>query len=173
MNSLKAEGASPQIIRTAECDWFGTERRELLARLREEGLLEEEIARRQPAEIQLFAIGPWRFLAWPGEIFVEFGLEVMEKRPDTYVLAYANGETYGYLVTEEAAEEAGYEASTALFKSPESPRLLTAASIELLLSLKRSEYADDERLIGEYSILMKNGEWILRTEARDPRVKKQ
>lgn len=50
---------------------------------------------------------------------------------------------------------------------------ITAGLMEMLLSRKRSEYADDERLIGEYSILMKNGEWILRAEARDPRVKSQ
>jgi len=135
-DEMKTRGASTQEVRTAECDWFGTERRRLLASLKASGRLASEIALRQPAEVQLIAIGPWKFVAWPGEIFVEFALDVMHKSPDTYVLAYTNGENYGYLVTEEAVKEGGYEASSGLFKSPRSPQLLVEKSLELISGLE-------------------------------------
>jgi hypothetical protein len=67
-------------------------------------------------------------------MFVEFALAVKEKAPDTYIIALANGELQGYLVTEEAAAEGGYEASNAIF-GPASGGLLVATSLELLRSL--------------------------------------
>ena len=136
--SMKARGDSPKHTRTAECDWFGAERRLMLAGLRDAGSFEAEVQLRQPAEVQLIAAGPWKFISWPGEIFVEYALEVMEKEPDAYVIAYANGEASGYLVTEEAVKEGGYEAATAMFKSPESPNLLVEASLELCRSIRRT-----------------------------------
>jgi hypothetical protein len=68
-----------------------------------------------PAEIQILEVGPWRYVGWPGEVFVEFGLQITERYPGTFVINLANGEFQGYIVTEEAAREGGYEASNALF----------------------------------------------------------
>jgi hypothetical protein len=45
---------------------------------------------------------------------------------------------------------------------------MTSLLIEQLISRKRDLFADDLRLIGEYSITQKKGEWRLRAEARDP-----
>ena len=42
---------------------------------------------------------------WPGENFVEFAIDVMRAYPNTFIIAYANGETKGYLVTAEAVAE--------------------------------------------------------------------
>jgi hypothetical protein len=44
----------------------------------------------------------------------------------------------------------------------------TAALIEGLIRRKETEFGDDERLIGEYTLLQQNGEWKLRVEARSP-----
>jgi hypothetical protein len=85
-----------------------------------------------PAEIQLVRIGPWNFIAWPGEMFVEFAQEVKRRSPDTFLISYANGELQGYLVTREAAEEGGYESSNAIFKSPDGGELLVQTTLRLL-----------------------------------------
>ena len=85
-----------------------------------------------PAEIQAISIGPWNFIAWPGEMFVEFALEVKAKCPNTFLISYANGELQGYIVTKEAVEEGGYESSNAIFKSPESGDLMVRRTLELL-----------------------------------------
>ena len=51
-------------------------------------------------------IGPWFFVGWPGEAFVEFALMVKASHPNCYVISMANGELQGYLVTEEAMRQA-------------------------------------------------------------------
>jgi len=47
----------------------------------------------------------------------------------------------------------------------------TAALIEGLIRRKEVEFGDDDRLIGEYTLSQKNGEWNLRAEARRPSSK--
>lgn len=130
--SMKRAGLPTGKVRTAECDWFGAARLAWLARFAANGGMDEATARLMPAEIQVLGIGPLTLVAWPGEMFVEFGLEVMAFHPGAHVVAYANGEVDGYLVTAEAAAEGGYEAAGALFKSPESGRLLVARTLDLL-----------------------------------------
>ena len=51
---------------------------------------------------------------------------------NSFPISYANGELQGYLVTQEAADEGGYESSNAIFKSPESGELLLQKTFELL-----------------------------------------
>ncbi len=111
---------------------FGSQRRLALAQADAAGSLRPEIEQRQPAEVQCITVGPWRFVGWPGEVFVEYALDVKSRWENTFVIAYANGETQGYLVTSEAVAEGGYEASTAIFKSPESPRCLVELTDQLL-----------------------------------------
>jgi len=123
-------------VRTAECDWFGAARRTALTRFAADGLLEEVAAQCLPAEIQIIRIGPWMFVGWPGEIFVEFALDVMRDHPSAFVIAYANGETNGYLVTADAVAEGGYEAANAIFRSPEAGDLVVARTRDLLVNLK-------------------------------------
>jgi hypothetical protein len=46
---------------------------------------------------------------------------------------------------------------------------LVSAMVEQMLSRKRSEFGNDQRLVGDYQLSRKNGEWRLRVEARKPR----
>ncbi len=112
---LKASGASSKQVRTAECDWFGAEETMALAIAAADGRLEQAYAGSQPAEIQAVGIGPWTFVSWPGEIFVEYGLDAKRRNPNTFVISLANGELQGYIATREAVEEGYYEAGNALF----------------------------------------------------------
>lgn len=45
--------------------------------------------------------------------------------------------------------------------------------VEFLIDRKRSQFGDDDRLIGEYKLFRKDGEIRLRAEARDPLSKVQ
>ena len=128
---LKAARAPRQEVRTAECDWFGAEETLTLARAAQSGELQRACEACLPAEIQALRVGPWRFVGWPGEVFIEYALEVKREAPDTWIINLANGELQGYIVTEEAAQEGGYEASNALF-GPESGALLVARTLEVL-----------------------------------------
>ncbi len=131
---LKAEGAPRQEVRTAECDWFGAEETVSLARARDEGRLARLYEALLPAEIQVFKVGAYAFVGWPCEIFIEYDLALRKEVPNAFVLSCANGELQGYIVTEEAALEGGYEASNALF-APESGKIFVAESLKLLNQL--------------------------------------
>lgn len=128
---LKAMGAARQVIRTAECDLFGAEEAVELSRAARDGRLAAAIAACMPAEIQVIAIGPWAFVGWPGEFFVEFALELRRRVPNTFVITMANGELQGYIVTEEAAMRGVYESTNAVF-APANGMRFVAASLSLL-----------------------------------------
>ncbi len=102
-------------IRTLECDIFGLEEQVTLASLAQSGKLDTYWNESLPAEIQVFSIGSWMFASWPGEVFIEYALQVKQEVPGLYVITLANGELQGYICTPEAAEEGGYEAMNALF----------------------------------------------------------
>lgn len=73
--------------------------------------------RREPlvsAEIDAFRIGDYGLVTLPGEIFVEFGLDLKLKSPAkrTFVVELANG-IVGYVPTKRAFEGGGYEQRTA------------------------------------------------------------
>jgi neutral ceramidase len=114
-NALKQNNASKQEIRTAEVDWFGAQETLTLAKAAADHRLAQAAQSCMPAEIQIIRVGPWNFVGWQGEIFIEYALEVKKYCRDTFVISLANGELQGYIVTEQAAREAGYEASNALF----------------------------------------------------------
>jgi hypothetical protein len=132
LEQLRREGAERAVVRTAECDWFGAEETLILARAEASGRLQAVAAECMPAEIQAFRVGRWTFVGWQGEIFVEFGLEVLRNCPDTFVITLANGDFQGYLVTAEAVAEQGYEASNGMFRSPDSGNLLVQRTLELI-----------------------------------------
>jgi hypothetical protein len=128
---LRRTGAAPQEIRRAEVDWFGAEETVTLARAAAEGRLEAAYAACMPAEVQLIRVGPWAFVGWPGEVFVEHALALKAHAPDTFVISLANGELQGYIATEAAVAEGGYETTNALF-APAAGRVLVEASLALL-----------------------------------------
>ena len=128
---LRQSGVARAEVRTAEVDWFGAEETLTLARAAEEGRIEAFYAASLPAEVQAIQVGRWAYVGWPGEVFVEYALDLKAQAPDAFVISLANGELQGYIVTPEAAAEGGYEASNALF-SPQTGQLLVDASLELL-----------------------------------------
>lgn len=128
---LKASGAPRTQVRTAECDVFGAEETAELSRAAEDGRLAAAIAGSTPAEIQLIEIGRWKFVAWPGEFFVAYSLELRSKSADTFVVTLANGELQGYIVTAEAAARGVYESTNAVFSPANGPRFV-AESLSLI-----------------------------------------
>jgi len=102
-----------------------------LSELTEKGDLDKYYERSLPAEIQLLVVGPWKFIGWSGEIFVEYGLAIKKQFENTFVITLANGEFQGYIVTPEAAEEGGYEASNSLF-TPEAGNSLVRGTEKVL-----------------------------------------
>jgi neutral ceramidase len=132
LEGRRRSGADARPVRTAECDWFGAEETLFLAQAAAAGRLKQAVASVMPAEVSLFRVGPWAFVGWPGEAFVEFALVVKSVCPNCFVISLANGELQGYLVTAEAVEQHWYEASNALFASPESGTRLVNATLELL-----------------------------------------
>ncbi len=112
---LRTSNAPKQETRTAECDWFGAEETLTLSKAANDGALENAYKVCLPAEVQVIKIGDWNFVGWQGENFIEFALAVKSNTDNSFVISLANGEMQGYVVTKEAAEEGGYEASNALF----------------------------------------------------------
>ncbi|MBN1542386.1 neutral/alkaline non-lysosomal ceramidase N-terminal domain-containing protein [candidate division KSB1 bacterium] len=133
LQNLRLAKASPQEIRTAECDWFGSEETLTLARAAATNRLEAAYRSCLPAEIQIFQIGSWNLVAWPGEILTEYALALKQKAKNTFVVSLANGELQGYIATPEAAASGSYESANALF-APESGQILVKETLELLLN---------------------------------------
>ncbi len=132
LETLRREGTSHACLRTAECDQFGAEETLTLARAATAGRLDQAIAVIMPVEIMVMRIGPWSFVAWPGEVFVEFALQVKSQFQNCHLISLANGELQGYLVTEEAVHRKTYEALNSLLASPAAGNLLVEKTLKLL-----------------------------------------
>lgn len=132
LEKLSLDGADRPAIRTAECDVFGAEETLTLARAAISGALQEAAQSCMPAEVQVIRLGDISFVGWPGEVFVEFALEVRRRHPHAHVITLANGDLQGYVVTQQAIDERAYEAGNAIFASPISGERLVAATRQLL-----------------------------------------
>lgn len=107
-----------------------------VAKGRKEGTLKLPDA--VPAEVQVLQVGDLILVAIPGEIFVEYALEMRARARQAVdkhmVLAgYSNG-YIGYIITPRAARTGGYEASVARVGS-EAGRSLTETAMDLLSTL--------------------------------------
>jgi len=111
----RKEGRDPRETRTAEVDWFGAEELLFFSTLAASGSIGDYYEKCLPAEIQAIKIGEWTFVAWPGEIFVEYGLALKQRVENSFLITCANGELQGYIVTREADERQSYEAGNTLF----------------------------------------------------------
>jgi hypothetical protein len=131
LGQLRAASSACQHLRTAEVDLFGAEEALTLAQMAADRRLTEVVRSCMPAEIQIIRIGPWAFVGWQGEMFVEYALAVKARARNTYVISLANGELQGYIATEEAVAMGAYEAANALF-APESGTLLVEKTLEML-----------------------------------------
>jgi hypothetical protein len=128
---LRSEQVEPARVRTAECAVFGAEGTAALARLQDRGELEKALQAYRPIEIQAVRIGEAALIGLPGECFTEYALEIKRRWPGrAFVVSLVNGDLQGYIVTEEAAAQGGYEATTALF-DPTAGRVLVDQALEL------------------------------------------
>lgn len=130
-DELKKHSKIPQEIRTAEVDWFGSEELLYLSKLAQSNELHWAYDSSLPAEIQIIKVGAWKFVAWPGEVFVEYGLELKKHFDDIAMITYANGELQGYIVTKEAQEKGFYEAGNSFFDYTAGELMLTETIKEL------------------------------------------
>lgn len=113
---LKDSQAAPGILRTAECTVFGAEEVLTLAKAEMNG--EADLLRQayRRAEVQVLRIGDACLAAWPGEFFVEYGLDAKRRSEiPLFVATIANGDLQGYVVTPLAEAAGGYEAQMSLF----------------------------------------------------------
>ena len=116
LEQMRRDGAPTAEIRTVECDWFGAEENKQLSEMAANGKLEKVYQSVLPAEINIIDIDDNHFVFLPGELFVEYSLTIKEKSPDnTFIGSLSNGVLAGYIVTEEAEQEGGYEASNSIF----------------------------------------------------------
>ncbi len=130
---LKAEKAGHGPVRTAECAVFGAEESCYLAKCVKDGSLEMVMKDYAEVEVQVLRIGAAFIAAFPGELFVEYGLQVKAESPfKTFAVCLANGEMQGYIAT---ADATGYEADNSLF-SPATGSLMVAAALKMILELK-------------------------------------
>ena len=129
---LRREGAPASDVRTAECDVFGAEEAVTMARCAKDGSVDRAAGSALPAELQVLRVGDTCFVGLPGELFVEYSLQIKREasRP-AFVIALANGELQGYIVTEDAAAEGGYEAWNGLFP-PAAGDALVAEALNLI-----------------------------------------
>jgi len=132
------DGTDRATVRTTECDWFGAEEVVALAKAQQEGRLDAAAKSCMPCEIQIISIGDWKFVGWPGEVFIEYSLTVRSKSPNTFIANLANGVFQGYIVTQQAAREGGYEASNAIFK-PEGGDIMVAKTLKMLKADNRQK----------------------------------
>lgn len=136
VESLKKKSADPKEIRTAEVDWFGAEELLFFSTIAHSGYLDRVYKTCLPAEIQLIKVGDWNIVSWPGEIFVEYALEVKKRFEKIFLITLANGELQGYIATKEAYEKGFYEASNSLFDY-RAGEVLVEETIQLLKEANR------------------------------------
>jgi hypothetical protein len=126
---LIADGAPHGPTRTAEVDIFGAEEALSFAIAHENGEIEKLFHEYQKVELQVIQIEPIVLVAFPGELFVEYALEIKDRslKPAT-VISLANGELQGYIVTPGAK---GYEADFSLFP-PSAGRILVEQALTII-----------------------------------------
>ena len=91
--------------------------------------------------VHAWRIGEVSFATFPGEAFVELGLQIKRESPFpwTYPVELAN-DCLGYLVTPQAWEAGGYESlvSTAAIAAPEASGMFVEANLQLLKELSKN-----------------------------------
>ena len=89
-------------------------------------------------EIQAIAVGEVAFVAYPCEIFSEFGIEMRNQSPfkHTFVAELANGFA-GYIPTKESFERGGYETSFGYHSRlvPQAGEIMQRSALNLLAKL--------------------------------------
>ncbi len=112
VQALKEDGADKDVILKARVNAFLAMMRNWSARRGERLTGVSHI----PARIQVMRIGDAVLAAWPGEIFSGIGMEVKRRSclENVAIVGLANG-SIGYLPTDDAYVEGGYEISNTIF----------------------------------------------------------
>jgi len=136
LDAAKAKPASTTLIQILEDKL----RVQSMAVLRAEAIAADPTKKETEltAEVQVLQVGSVIYAAIPGEIFVEYALELRQRvKQETgnsfCLIGYANG-YLGYIVTPRAMETGGYEASITRLQ-PLGGRALTEAAMELVQQL--------------------------------------
>lgn len=114
---------------------------------------ELEIMRKQAKKeditvIQAWCIGDTGFASLPGELFVEWGLKIKKESPFPYTYPVELGGDYlGYLITEQAWQQGGYESLIARSArpSPGAVEKMVDRAIEMLKHLYK-KYNENRRI---------------------------
>ena len=92
------------------------------------------------SEIQVISLGDIALVSIPGELFVEYGLEIKKKSPfvHTFIIGYAN-DYVGYIPTLKAFQEGGYEVRTgsASKLDPKTGEMITERVLQMLDRLQK------------------------------------
>ena len=132
---LKREGSPHGPLRTAECEVFGREEALTLATAQADGELAKWQDRYRSTEVQVLRLGKVFIVAWPGEQFVEYALELKRRAGHrVFIISLANGELQGYIATPQAEAAGSYEAAFAMFK-PQAGDCLIEAALHLIKQL--------------------------------------
>lgn len=90
-----------------------------------------------PFEVQRFSIDDAHIIGLPGEVFVEYALQIKQMKSNVFVAGYANGNV-GYVPTAAAFKEGGYEVDVAYklygeqMLTPEAEKIIVSAAGRLL-----------------------------------------
>lgn len=118
LDQMRLNGEPEAEIRTVECDWFGAEENLKLSKMAMNGELEKAYRSILPIEINIISIGEVYLVFLPGELFVEYSLRIKKTTAKkVFVNSLSNGVLGGYIVSEEAEKEGGYEASNSIFSA--------------------------------------------------------
>jgi len=92
------------------------------------------------SEIQVISLGDIALVSIPGELFVEYGLEIKKKSPfaHAFIIGYAN-DYVGYIPTLKAFQEGGYEVRTgsASKLDPKAGEMITERVLQMLDRLQK------------------------------------
>lgn len=133
---FKANGAGHGRVRTQECVVFG---KEFMLRALKHGDFNALVERYTPAEVQVLRIGQAFVAGWPGELFVEYGLDLKRRVSGgrIFVITMANGDLQGYIPTPQAVRDGCYEAGFMTFL-PESGRIMVNSTTKILRTMGAS-----------------------------------
>ena len=122
-------------VRTAECDVFGAEETLFLARCQQDGRLAAALQHYDPVEVQAVRLGDICLAGCPGELFVEFGLEIKRRAAaEVFPVTLVNGELQGYIVTPDAVAAGRYETNNRVFAA-EAGEVLVRTAVALVAGL--------------------------------------
>jgi neutral ceramidase len=130
---LKSSDAPYIEVQNANLRNLGAENTLGYVRLKKKGTPISLEADEIPPEVQVITIGDARIAGLPGEVFVQFGLDIQKKsaHEKTIVVELANGCLPGYVCTPEAIKEGGYEAGATML-SGKAGDILVQTAVSLL-----------------------------------------